>query len=436
VDTEFVQIMRRIATKPNTLEALQVENLLKQLLHQEATMTKIQKALGEYLANQREAFSRFYFVGDEDLLEIIGNSGEPVKVMAHLSKMFAAISGMVFEAGPPGDSTLLTLTHMSSKDGESVELPGSIAVKQKMAVRTWLKEIEDKMQSSLADLLSAAVSSHPASSDDGAKFVDWASSFPAQIMILSSQIAWSMACEKLLSAPTPAALDTFRVELDTKLNLMARTVLSPLPTDTRKKFEQLITELVHQRDVTRSLHSSSTSSPEDFNWLYHLRFHFTPSNPDPLLRLNIRISNASFFYGFEYLGIGERLVQTPLTDRCYLTLTQALHFRMGGNPFGPAGTGKTESVKALGAQLGRFVLVFNCDEAFDFSAMGRLFAGLCQVGAWGCFDEFNRLEERILSAVSQQIQTIQIGLREKVATVALLDKSVKLDSAMGVFVSK
>jgi dynein heavy chain 1 len=39
---------------------------------------------------------------------------------------------------------------------------------------------------------------------------------------------------------------------------------------------------------------------------------------------------------------------------------------MGGNPFGPAGTGKTESVKALGAQLGRFVLVFNCDENFDY----------------------------------------------------------------------
>jgi dynein heavy chain 1 len=73
------------------------------------------------------------------------------------------------------------------------------------------------------------------------------------------------------------------------------------------------------------------------------------------------MANANFHYGFEYLGVGEKLVQTPLTDRCFLTLTQALHLRMGGAPFGPAGTGKTESVKALGAQLGRFVLVFNCD---------------------------------------------------------------------------
>ncbi|MGK3739723.1 MAG: dynein heavy chain 1, partial [Bacillariaceae sp.] len=100
--------------------------------------------------------------------------------------------------------------------------------------------------------------------------------------------------------------------------------------------------------------------------------------PEITEKLMISLSNATFYYGFEYLGIGERLVQTPLTDKAYLTLTQALHFRMGGSPFGPAGTGKTETVKALGAQLGRFVLVFNCDEAFDFSAMGRIFAGLCQ----------------------------------------------------------
>lgn len=65
------------------------------------------------------------------------------------------------------------------------------------------------------------------------------------------------------------------------------------------------------------------------------------------------------------------LVQTSLTERCFLALTQAMKLGLGGSPTGPAGTGKTESVKALGAILGRLVLVFNCDEGNNIPAFTR-----------------------------------------------------------------
>ena len=69
----------------------------------------------------------------------------------------------------------------------------------------------------------------------------------------------------------------------------------------------------------------------------------------------MKMADAHFDYSWEYQGNAPKLVYTPLTDKCYLTLTQGLAQGYGGNPYGPAGTGKTESVKALGHALGRQV---------------------------------------------------------------------------------
>lgn len=429
IDAEYVSLMKRVSAKPIVLDILQFDNLTRQLEREESTMTLIQKALGEYLERQRQIFPRFYFVNNDDLIEIIGNSNEPSKVMLHLGKMFAAIGSLTHDPTEEG-VTSLTAPAMISKEGEIVNFGHTIDLS--VGVKEWLTQVRDEMLSTLSTMVDA---SQRELMDVGDNILAWMEKYPAQVIILASQILWTMLVDSALQPSKREALGSVVTLLEERLKLLSLSVLNEMEVDLRRKCEQLLTEMVHQRDVARILFNQRVNTSSDFSWLYQLRFYWNAEGKIPQDKLSVRISNASFQYGFEYLGVAERLVQTPLTDRCYLTLTQALHFRMGGNPFGPAGTGKTESVKMLGAQLGRFVLVFNCDSAFDYAAMGRIFSGLCQVGAWGCFDEFNRLEERILSAVSQQILTIQRGLMNDAKDIDMLGQQCKLSKDVGIFVT-
>eukprot|EP00124_Ichthyophonus_hoferi_P005428 Ihof_evm1s783 gene=Ihof_evmTU1s783 len=435
ISSEFLALMKKVSKNSLVVDILNIPNAQKSLERLTDLLGKVQKALGDYLEKERSSFPRFYFVGDEDLLEIIGNSKDISKLQKHFRKMFAGIHLVVLSQ----DET--QVLGMVSKEGEEVDFVKPVNIKENPKINTYLLMIEQQMRLSLADLLAKAVNEvHVFTSDGfhGPTYLQWANQYPSQLVSLAAQVAWSHDVEEALNRGG-SDLPLVAESIEEILTFLADTVLTPQPPVLRRKLEHLITELVHQRDVIRQLISSNVNSPQSFEWLAYMRFYFNPKNPNVLDQLRICMADASFNYGFEYLGVADKLVQTPLTDRCYLTMTQALMKRLGGSPFGPAGTGKTESVKALGNQLGRFVLVFNCDEAFDFKAMGRIFIGLCQVGAWGCFDEFNRLEERILSAVSQQIQTIQTALRDSTVgstiEAELMGKTIGVNPDMAIFVT-
>lgn len=426
VNREFLNIMKQMANKLRIMDVVaQIPNLLKTLEFLSETLDKIQKNLSEYLETQRQAFSRFYFVGDEDLLEIIGNSKEIASIQKYFSKMFAGINSIEVKDG--GN----LLVGMASKENEQVQFDKGISLADYEKINLWLTELDNMMKVSLASQLELAVAEWK--DCETLKMRAFVERYPTQTVLLGFQTYWTFLVEDcILNGRSTANVLTKIIDY---LSFMAEEVLNQLPNLTRKRYEQLITEMVHKRDVTRIVGEHSDITVKDFNWQYYMRYYLDPNTSDKRERLKVRMGNSEFPYGHEYLGITDKLVQTPLTDKCYFTLTQALWLRMGGAPFGPAGTGKTESVKALGCNLGRFVLVFNCDETFNFKAMGRIFIGLCQVGAWGCFDEFNRLEERILSAVSQQILSIQTGLREKTSKIDLMNKPVLLNPNMGVFVT-
>lgn len=123
------------------------------------------------------------------------------------------------------------------------------------------------------------------------------------------------------------------------------------------KYKALIMDVIHYIDIVEQIIAENCKSVSDWPWQRQLRFYMGKNG-----LAQTRMVDAQFNYTYEYQGNAPKLVHTPLTDKCYLTLTQGMHMGFGGNPYGPAGTGKTESVKALGVLFGRQVLVFNCDE--------------------------------------------------------------------------
>ncbi|KAI9105868.1 dynein heavy chain [Phlyctochytrium arcticum] len=423
INAEFMSLMKKVYKSPLVLDVLAIPGIQKIMERLADLLSKIQRALGDYLERERSSFPRFYFVGDEDLLELIGNSKDILKVEKHLKKMFAGIANLSLS------EDYSVISGIVSKEGERVSLSKSITIGDFPKVNDWLAALEKEMRSTLAHALFDAVrdlpSLHEKTTFDRQSFLAWVDKYPDQLVVLSMQVLWTGAVEAAfsqLSSGSVAAgqpLHDVLSLVESGLKILADLVLEDIPTIRRRKCEHLITELVHQRDIIRRLIRNQISSPTDFEWLYYMRFYFNHGEQDVLKQLSVKMADASFTYGFEYLGIADRL---------------ALHAKLGGSPFGPAGTGKTESVKALGVQLGRFVLVFCCDENFDFQAMGRIFIGLCRVGAWGCFDEFNRLEERILSAVSQQIQAIQMGLKSE-QEVELVNKHFRVSPDTGIFIT-
>ena len=434
INSEFFAVLKKVYKSPFVLDVLNISGVQKSLERLSELLNKIQKALGEYLERERISFPRFYFVGDEDLLEIIGNSNDTMRIAKHFRKMFAGLSGLLMNEES-------TITGFTSKEGEEVILKRPISLVKTPKINDWLAALENNMKTSLAELLSEAVISFQAICDatniDRIAFDDYLTKFPAQIVVLATQVVWTTSVESAL-ASTGTGLQGLYDKQVQILQLLAAIVLGDLDLLVRRKCEHLITEFVHQRDAIGKLINAGATSPIHYMWLLQMRYVYK-SEGDFTDRLRIKMANADLAYGFEYLGVSERLVRTPLTDRCFLTLTQAMAQRLGGSPYGPAGTGKTESVKALGIQLGRFTLVFCCDDTFDFQAMGRIFLGICQVGAWGCFDEFNRLEERILSAVSQQIQNIQLGLKrcsdDGNTQVELAGRQFAVNSNTGIFIT-
>jgi len=227
------------------------------------------------------------------------------------------------------------------------------------------------------------------------------------------------------------ATKNYHTEQCNDLNDLIRLVQGELTKPERSKIMCMITMDTHSRDITEKLVVEKVTSEDAFQWQAQLKLRWKTEEKD----CEVYICDARFWYGYEYLGNGARLVITPLTDRIYVTATQALHLKMGCAPAGPAGTGKTESTKDLSSAMGKAIYVFNCSDQMDYKTMADIFKGLASSGSWGCFDEFNRLIPAVLSVCSVQFKAVCDGVKGNVKRFTLQGVEISLDPTCGAYIT-
>lgn len=424
VDREFKNLLIQINADKNVVKATNrpnnkiyetLENLTKMLV-------QCEKALNDYLETKRLAYPRFYFVSSADLLDILSNGNNPSAISKHLTKLYDSLGNLMLIP-----NTKLAKGMVSKEHDEFIPFLDNCDCSGKVEV--WLNRVTEKMREALRDQLKKAVIAY----DEKPRHV-WIFDWPAQIALVTTQICWTAETNEAFAKVQQRyenALKDYNKKQVVLLNHLINLLLTDLSASDREKITAICTIDVHSRDVVAKIISAKVEMASAFQWQSQLRHRWDPKFDDCFAN----ICDAQFQYDYEYLGVTSRLVITPLTDRCYITLTQSLHLVMGGAPAGPAGTGKTETTKDLGRALGMMVYVFNCSEQMDYKTVGDIHKGLAQTGAWGCFDEFNRISVEVLSVVAVQVKCIQDAIKAKKIIFNFLGEIITLRATVGMFIT-
>ncbi|KAK3551295.1 hypothetical protein QTP70_013939, partial [Hemibagrus guttatus] len=466
IDTDFKDLMFKSAETKNVIAATNKPHLLEMLEDLQIRLAVCEKALAKYLEKKRIAFPRFYFISSADLLDILSKGNQPKEVTHHLAKLFDSIADLQF---CQDEHTMKDMVAVGMFSREKEYVPFHSQCDCVGRVELWLTNLEEAMREAVRRHIAEAVVQY-----EERQWEQWVLEHPAQVALTASQIWWStdvgLAFQRLVEGFDTALRDYSKKQI-AQLNSLINMLLGELSPGDRQKIMTLCTIEVHARDIVFKLitqkcdgqvsinfyghivqlnkenlqtvladfdcdlnivlHFFQVNSANSFTWLSQLRHYWDEEQKHCFAN----ICDAQFLYSYEYLGNTPRLVITPLTDRCYVTLTQSLHLTMSGAPAGPAGTGKTETTKDLGRALGVMVYVFNCSEQMDYKSIGNIFKGLSQTGTWGCFDEFNRIAVEVLSVVAVQVKTIQDAICHKRQRLFFLDEEMSLKPTVGIFIT-
>jgi dynein heavy chain, axonemal len=187
VDKIWKNCINECVKDPNVLAACaQEKGLLEQFQQSNRNLEIVQRGLRDYLESKRSVFARFYFLSNDDLLEILSQTKEVENVRPHLRKVFENLMDVTFKP----DKTIVA---MFSGEKEEIQFFAPVDPKDK-GVEFWMGELEDMMFTSIRHVLKYSVDDYLV-----AKRTDWAVTHPGQCVLNGSQVHWTREVEEAIT---------------------------------------------------------------------------------------------------------------------------------------------------------------------------------------------------------------------------------------------
>ena len=289
VDGEYVSIMMGIGMNPKVIALCDIGGLKETLDTILSQLDVCQKALNDFLEEKRSKFPRFYFIGDDDLLEILGQATNPVVIQTHLKKLFAGIFKVDFNQD---NSAIVT---MLSSAGEVVDLSSPVQITEDVEI--WLGDLVNEMRQTLSISLKKALNSPD---------VDLMNT-PSQICCLAEMVHFS---NNTASAIKKGKLSNYKIDLQKNLEMYTSTdhkgdmlLLS--------KLKALTLDIIHNIEVIDVLIDTGVKNISQWGWYKQLKYGLETRRDVT----TVGMCDAIFDYTFEYQGNAPKLVHTPLTDK-------------------------------------------------------------------------------------------------------------------------
>lgn len=272
VDALWRKTMEDAVADPSFMTVAGTDKLLPKFQKANEKLDEIQKGLNDYLEMKRLHFPRFFFLSNDELLEILSQTKEPKAVQPHLGKCFEGVSKVTFT-----DSMLIT--EMISAEGEVVPLRVPVnpeSTKNKGNVEMWLLEVEQSQWDSVRGHTARAITAYV-----GALREKWILQWPAQVVLAGSQVYWTQDVTRAINERGCAGLQSYLEELNAQLNTVVVLVRGNLTKLERTTIGALVVIDVHARDTIAQMIAKGVENEQDFEWVSQLRYYWVDGVKTP-----------------------------------------------------------------------------------------------------------------------------------------------------------